>query len=73
MPEVLGIHISMDFVLGLPRTARGNNSIFVVMDHFSNIAHFHPCAKTVDIVHIVNIFKEVRLYGVPSTIVSNQE
>jgi hypothetical protein len=34
--------ISMGFIVGLPTTQSGYDSIWVIVDRFSNVAHFIP-------------------------------
>jgi hypothetical protein len=66
--------ISMDFIVGLPRTSKGYDFIWVIVDRLTKIAHFLP-VKTI---HPVTVYAQLyitrilSLHGIPKTIVSDR-
>ncbi|XP_075499226.1 uncharacterized protein LOC142537607 [Primulina tabacum] len=46
IPQWKWEHITMDFVPGLPRTRKGYNSIWVIIDRLTKSAHFLPVKTT---------------------------
>lgn len=65
----------MDFVIGLPRTQKGNNSVWVIIDRLTKTAHFLPVKDTHTMNQLAAIYVReiVRLHGVPVAIVSDRD
>eukprot|EP00253_Pinus_taeda_P012179 PITA_12179 len=75
IPEWKWEIISMDFITGLPRTKKNNDSIMVVVDKLSKAAHFIPVQSTFRATQIAHIFMQnvFRLHGLPKTIISDRD
>ena len=68
-------HITMDFVDGLPKTRRGNESIWVIVDRLTKSAHFIPVSVRRTSDYLARLFLQyvVRLHGIPRSIVSDRD
>ena len=64
----------MDFVIGLPRTTSGFDSIWVIIDRLTKPTHFLPVKKTYSTDRLVRLYVNiiVCLHRVPMSIVSDR-
>ncbi|GAU51866.1 hypothetical protein TSUD_416500 [Trifolium subterraneum] len=75
IPEWKWDSIAMDFVGGLPKTAKGNEVIWVVVDRLTKPAHFIAIKIGTLVPKLAEIYVEqiIRLHGIPSSIVSDRD
>jgi hypothetical protein len=66
--------ISMDFIVGLPNTSRHHDSIWVIVDRLTKVAHFLPVHTTDKAQKYAELYIDriVCLHGLPRTIVSDR-
>ena len=71
IPEWKWERITMDFVVGLPRSKDGYDSIWVIVDRLTKSAHFLPVKATYSVAKLY-VKHIVCLHGVPVSIVSDR-
>ncbi|KAJ0919921.1 putative nucleotidyltransferase, Ribonuclease H [Helianthus annuus] len=75
IPQWKWEEISMDFVTSLPRSQRGNDTIWVIVDRLTKSAHFLAIKETDKISTLTDVYlKEVvSRHGVPTSIISDRD
>ncbi|KAI5339223.1 hypothetical protein L3X38_018495 [Prunus dulcis] len=75
IPEWKWERITMDFVFKLPRTSKGHDGIWVIVDRLTKSAHFLPIKETYSFTRLAKLFVDeiVRLHGAPVSIVSDRD
>ena len=78
IPEFKWADLTMDFVTGLPESRAWNgathDSILVVVDRLTKMAHYIPVTKTVTAEDLAEILirEVIRLHGLPSSITTDR-
>jgi hypothetical protein len=74
IPEWKWEEIGINFITGLPRTPRGYDSIWVIVDRLNKVAHFIPVKTTYMISQLLELYmvRIMSLHSVPKKIVSDR-
>ncbi|XP_073031319.1 uncharacterized protein [Primulina eburnea] len=75
IPQWKWEHITTDFVVGLPRTQKYYNSIWVIVDRLTKSSHFFPVKTTYSMNQYAEAYVQeiVRLHGIPVSIISDRD
>jgi len=74
IPEKPWSHISADFIMKLP-LAQGYDSILVVIDRLTKMAHFIPTTEKTTAEGLARLFRDNvwKLHSLPESIISDRE
>ena len=75
IPEWKWDKVTMDFVTKLPRTSRGNDMIWVIIDRLTKSAHFLATKEKEKLEELakLNVNEVVTRHGVPLSIISDRD
>ena len=75
IPEWKWERITMDFVTELPKTQRGHDTIWVIVDRLTKSTHFIATNNTYSLERYARLYVDeiVRLHGAPVSIVSDRD
>jgi hypothetical protein len=64
----------MDFIVGLPRTPKGHDLIWVIVDQLTKVAHFIAMRNDYRVEKLADLYIEhiLKLHGAPTSIVSDR-
>lgn len=65
----------MDFVMSLPKTCKGNDSVWVIVDMLTKSAHFIPIKISYSLQKWVEVYikKIVSFNGIPPSIIFDKD
>jgi hypothetical protein len=75
IPEWKWEVVTMDFIVGLPRSNKKHDSIMVVVDKLTKVANFIPLKTTHKASNVVDIYMRelAHFHGIPKKIVSDRD
>ncbi|KAI3715416.1 hypothetical protein L6452_22398 [Arctium lappa] len=75
IPQWKWDQVSMDFITKLPRTGKGNDAIWVIVDRLTKSAHFLPIREDFKIERLAQLYIDeiVSRHGVPLSIISDRD
>jgi hypothetical protein len=75
VPEWKWKEIAIDFIVGFPRTQSSYDSLWVIVDRLTKVAHFIPIKMTHTKLQLVELYvsRIACLHGVPKRIVSARD
>ncbi|KAJ9515258.1 hypothetical protein QJQ45_002388 [Haematococcus lacustris] len=75
VPEYPWDSVSMDFVVKLPKSEAGNDSILVVVDRLTKMVHLMAMTEKSGGIHVAKLFFDnvFKLHGMPRTIISDRD
>ena len=65
----------MDLVVGLPKTNKGHDAIWVIVDRYTKSAHFLPIKVTYSLDQLAQLYVQeiIRLHRAPKVIISDRD